>query len=260
VIITCTRASTLASALDDKSGLIYSGYFQATALRTLAQHRPSQARLALVNSDDWHDYVPLHQDLEAIGGKREANEGTNIHAVVQALAQGHDVSAVPEPTRSDGLAVWAYIHEQGWRVVESEAFVANMAHAEPLAGTLDLMLAKGDHHFVGDIKTVGKASEGSKKALAWSIQTAIYAGGQPYDGEVVRDRWGRPLVETDLITGWPFQVLQDTAVVLEVVRGKALVRPVWLDLAKGRHYADIACNIRTLRKNAAPTKEAPAWA
>lgn len=262
MIITCTRPSTLAAALDDKSGLIYSGYLQSTALKTLAENRDLQARLVLINGQDWRAYKDLYLQLEARGGKREASEGTNVHAVVQALAGGYDISTVPSPTREDGQAVWNWIHDNGYRVIASEAFVATLGTlAEPCAGTLDLLLqAPNGEVIVGDIKTVGQPSDFKMKRISWSIQTAVYAAGQPYTEEYGRDRYGRPEIDEKAVGKWePFVVNRKAAVVLAVVRGRATVTPIWLDLEKGWQYAQIACAIRALRSTANPILERAPW-
>lgn len=251
--VACTRPSTLAGAFEDGRGLF--PYIASTTLRTIAENDDLMTRLSLINGEDWRAFKPLYEEAERRGGKREASDGTNIHAVVQALAAGYDVSRVPDPARSDGLAIWNYIRSRGWRVVASERFVANLtALPEPIAGTLDLMVeADGaPRPFVVDAKSVSNPSDGKYSALKWSIQTGCYALGDPVEieGEPPRDRWGRPLVSPDQIGHWPFEVETSYALILEVHRGHAAVQPHWVDLERGIQYAAMACAVRKLKKNA----------
>lgn len=261
-MITCTRPSTLAAALNDKSGLIYSGYLQSTALLTLSRHPDLVSRLMLVNGKDWRDYKPLHQELEARYGKKEASEGTNIHSVVSALHAGYDIAYVPEPTKGDGLAVYEYIQKQDWKILYSEAQVATLDKdllTEQCAGTFDLMLeSTGGEAFIADVKSVATPSEGKYQRLAWSIQLAIYAHGEPYlGGEYLRDQYGRPTLDEKKVGVWNERPSRKAGLILEVVRGRGTVTPYWIDLQKGLVYANIACNIRALRDNANPLIKAP---
>lgn len=253
--VPCTRPSTLAGTFDDSRGLF--PYIASTTLMTVATQQDLFTRLSLLPSQakdgGWRAYKALYEEAERRSGKREASEGTNIHAVVQALAAGYDVAAVPEPARSDGLAVWDYIQARGWLVVASEAMVANLHDLpEPTAGTLDLMLFDpvAEVHFVGDVKSVATPTEGKYSGLKWGIQTACYGMGSPLLEEPPRDQWGRPLVTPSMVGEWPFTVSQEYAVVLEVHRGHAAVAEHWLDLALGRQYAAAACHMRAVKKQA----------
>lgn len=262
--ITCTRPSTLAGALEDKSGLM--PYVASSALKTIAQNPDLMTRLSLTRGESWRDFKPLYEEADKRGGGREASDGTNIHMVVEALANGYDVSMIPEPARSDGQAVFDYITSLGFRIMSTETFVVTIDPAlpEPCAGTTDLILqAPSGRLFIGDTKSAGAHDDGKFGALKWSIQEAIYARGKPYAGHVGRDRWGRPTIDTEHIREWARPIETSHGLVLQVERGSASVRPFWLDLDAGWDMARAACDIRARRKvgqSGALIVGAPAWA
>ncbi len=254
MMVTCTRPSTLSGALDDKGGLI--PYAASTALKTIATNGDLLTRLTLLGktdeTDHWKAYRTIYDEADKRGGGREASEGTNIHSVVQALAMGADVSFIPEPTKSDGLAVWAALKELGITIVASEQFVYCEGLPEPCAGTLDLVGKTPDgDYIVLDVKSVGEAKDAKWSAMRWSIQTATYALGRPYNGPVKRDQWGRPIIDTALVEDWDFGAInQDQALIMQVVRGQADVRPIAVNLDYGREWARLCCRVRAEKKRA----------
>ena len=73
--------------------------------------------------------------------------------VVDALANGYDVSAIPEPARSDGMAVFEAIKSMGLTIVSTEMFLVTIHDdlPEPCAGTTDLILrSRSGRYFIGD--------------------------------------------------------------------------------------------------------------
>ena len=254
-MVTCTRPSTLSGALDDKGGLI--PYAASTALMTIATNPDLLTRLSLLGKTDetghWKAYKDIYNEADKRGGGREASEGTNIHSVVQALALGADVAGIPEPTLSDGLAVWRTLHAEGIEIVASEQFVYSAGLPEHCAGPLDLAgnIPNG-RYIVIDTKSVGEAKDPKYNAMKWSMQTAIYALGKPYDHPYKRDQWGRPVIDTDLVGEWPFGSLdQEVALILQVVRGSAKVTPIRVNLDYGREWARLACRVRAEKKKVA---------
>lgn len=249
-LITCTRPSTLANALDDKSGLM--PYVAATTLKTIRDNPDLATRLSLTKGDSWRDFKPLYEEAERRGGGREASDGTNIHMVVEAIHSGTDVSAIPAEVRRDGEAVVRTIEDLGMRIGLTEQFLVtdDPDLPETCAGTTDLVLQARDGSFlIGDTKSVGSHTDGRYGAVKWGIQTATYAHGRPYVGTVTRDRWGRPQINTDDIRDWSFGALRtDVAVVFEVERGSGTVKVHWIDVAAGWALAQLACEVRAARK------------
>jgi len=251
-----TRPSTIARVLDDSAGLM--PWIASNTLRIVASHPDLMTRMALIRGDTWKDYQPLFEEAEARGGKREASDGTNIHMVVEALHHRMNISAIPEPARTDGQAVYDAIHRLGYDILESEQFVITRGLPELCAGTLDLMLQKPDGTLiVGDTKSTTKLDDGRYSAIKWAIQTAIYNHGRPYTGPPPqRDRWGRPKVDPEAVGSWPAPVDEDRAVILQVERGTGRVAPFLVDTKQGWIMAAAACELRALRKRQGSMVEA----
>lgn len=254
-LVACTRPSTLSGALDDKGGLI--PYSAATTLKTVATNQDLLTRLTLLGKTDetgnWKAFKPIYDEADQRGGGREASEGTNIHAVVQALAMGADVSTIPEPTRSDGIAVWRELAQMGIEIIASEQFVYCGGLPEHCAGTLDLLgKTPSGKIVVIDVKSVSEAKDAKWSAMKWATQTAIYALGKPYPHTYRRDQWQRPIVDLSRVEEWDFDHIdQDSAIIMQVVRGGAAVTPIPVNLNYGREWARLACRVRAERKRAA---------
>lgn len=252
-----TRASTLAKALDDGSGLM--DYYAATTLQAVAASPTLLARVGLVEFDgvlDWRPFKPLAQEAQRQRGKPEAEAGTNIHAVVEALHAGREVM-VPDDVMADAQAVLGALRSLGRRPVATEQFVFTPGLLEPVAGTRDMLVARdgGGMSQVVDIKTTSTLGNARFRAVSWAIQLAVYANGvvypKPSDGE--RDRWGRPPIDGAVLARAAAQssppVDTSTGLVVEVERGTARVQVHQLDLGAGWVLADLACRVRAARKS-----------
>lgn len=263
-LITCTRPSTIANALDEK-GPGLQAYIGASLLKTVAENRDLMTRLSLTRGDTWKDFRPLYVEADKRRPSVEASDGTNVHMVVEALVQGVDISAIPEPTRSDGQAVFDAIHQLGFRVAGAEVFVVTLdGLLEPCAGTTDLILRAPDGTlFIADTKSTGAHDDGKYGALKWAVQTAIYAHGRPYTDPVQRDQWGRPKVDPAKVRQWgPGELNLERALILQVERGSATVRPFWIDIEEGWRMAKAACELRAIRKRGQSgtlLTETPEW-
>lgn len=265
-LIACTRPSTLAGAMEDKGGLM--PYVAASTLKTVSEHPDLMTRLQLTKGDSWRDFKPLYEEADTRGGGREASAGTNIHMVVKALADEatFDLSVIPEPTRSDGQAVYDAIHERGFTIVASEVFLVTIDPRLPeaCAGTADLILrAEDGTHFIGDTKSVGAHGDTKYAGMKWGIQTGVYAHGKPYPHPYARDQWGRPKIDPAKVGEWGFEIDTTRAAVFAVERGAADVRVHWLDLDLGYRLAAAACHVRAARKRGFDVvlgeSEAPEW-
>jgi len=258
-----TRPSTLAGAMEDKSGLM--PYIAASTLRTVAKNDDLMTRLALVKDTGWKAFRPLYDEAEKRNDATAASDGTNIHMVVEALHGGVNISRIPEPARSDGKAVYDFIHNNGFEILASEMFVVTQGLPELCAGTMDLLLRHvvSDTVIVGDTKSVAEITNERYKVMSWAIQTGVYAHGLPYlSNEPSRDRWGRPMVDLDRVGEWShFDINQDWALIIQVERGTAKIEPVWIDINEGWKYAQLACAVRAARKSGvAVSSSRPAWA
>lgn len=252
-LITATRASTLAKALDDSSGLM--DYYAATTLQAVVASPTLLTRLGTIEWDgvlDWRPFKPLVQDAQAQRGKPEAEAGTNIHAVVEALHHERPV-LVPDDVMADARAVLGALRALGRRPIAAEEFVYTAGLPEPVAGTRDMLVARdGAMAQVVDIKSTSTLGSARYRAVSWAIQLAVYANGVPYPTEgLTRDQWGRPRIDPDLLAGGnAVPVDTETALVVEVERGTARVEVHQVDLVAGWHLAGLACQVRRARKPA----------
>ena len=107
------------------------------------------------------------------------------------------------------------------------------------AGSFDRLLwsQASNLYAIGDIKTGSSPDPAYAlrySGLSWAIQLAIYAHGTPWPGG-----W-------DAIPADPPRL--DIGVVLYVPRGSGVCHPITVDLAKGWRAAQLAAQVRTIRK------------
>lgn len=247
---TCTRASTLAKALDAPSdGLM--DYAAAVVLQALVGHPDLLNRALMMDPDaHWRTFKPLVKEAQNRRGKVEASEGTNIHSAVQAIAEGRDVSRLPDEVVRPARLVLAELDALGVEIVGNEVFTACLGRfGEDLAGTADLVLVHDGVLHIGDIKSVEEVGRNTRfSAMAWAAQTTIYAAGLPFPTgyEPKRDRWGRPMVDPTLMVPWSDPMSQDTSLVIEVARDASGVASHEIDL--DTDLVELACKVRAARK------------
>ena len=216
--VAATRASTLAKALDDSAGLM--PYYAATTLQAIVSSPTLRTALGLVEFDgveDWRPFKPLVAQAQAQRGKPEADAGTNIHAVVQAIHEGREVFVADE-VRRDAQAALAALEARGLVLEGSEEFVVAQGLGELVAGTRDararLVAAPDAPQVVVDFKSTSALGAARYRQVGWAIQVACYAHGVPYlPGEPDRDRWGRPLVDLDSLGAGPPMNIEHGAIV-----------------------------------------------
>ena len=247
-----TRISTLAKALEDKGGLM--DFHAATTLQAIATSPTLLTRLGLVEHEgalDWRPFKPLVAEAQAQRGKPEADQGTNIHMVVQALVEERAVLVDPV-TLADAKAVLAALEARGLTPVGSEEFVYAGGLSEPLAGTRDLRctIEGRPQHVAVDIKSTSTLQPVKYGQISWAIQLAGYAHGRPYPTEdLVRDQWGRPKIDPALVQVLaPYEMDTSWGVVVEVERGTGRTELHLVDLDQGWRLAELACQVRAARK------------
>lgn len=259
-LLSATRPSTVARAMEDQSGLF--PYVASTTLKTIHDNRDLYSRLAIINGD-WRAYKELFEECERRGGKREASAGTNVHLALNALANGHSIELVPDEVRNDALGIWDFLKQKHWRIRVSEMFVVTEGLKEVCAGTFDLMLeAPSGALMIADIKTVNESDGGKYRAMGWAIQMAIYARGKPYLDKYERDQWGRPRIDLTRVRNWVTAPKVDYGVVIQCVRGKGRngISAIWVDLNEGWLNAHRCMDIREARKVGASLAQVePQW-
>ena len=120
----CTRASTLAKALDTSNDGL-ADYHTATALQTLIANADLLDRARLIDpAGSWRDYKPVLAAAKERRGSPEAGSGTNIHRAVELLIKGRDPGSIPDHLRKPARMVLDQVAAIGAEVVHSERFVA----------------------------------------------------------------------------------------------------------------------------------------
>jgi hypothetical protein len=249
-----TRVSTLSKVLDDQNGLL--GYTAATTLQQVGAHKDLRGALGVLAAQhgvdaDWREFKGLHEEAQRRRGKPEAQLGTNVHGVMEAIQAGTDVEAFADPGDvADARAALAILDSEDLEPVGSEEFVVVEGLRELVAGTRDILARHRvtERFHVVDLKTSGKPGDESYKALGWATQLALYSRGRPYLEPVERDRWGRPRIDLSLVCEEGRDIDTERGLVVEVIRGTGQAVPHWLDLTIGWAAADLATRVRTARK------------
>lgn len=259
-----TRVSTLAKALDDKSGLI--NWKASMAMIGLMKSKPLQSRvLSMVakGGNLYHDNKkPLAEIVDKAtdlaGAGDAAERGTSIHSFTEMIDDGTlDWGYVPDefkgPLEAYGAAT------EGFTVLDTEVFVAI---DEPVgdtvlrsSGSMDRVLdVPGVGVVVGDVKT---GANEPKFGLGCTCQVATYSRGRRYrddtfigtpafsDGDLDpngvswrKDLWPGVSKSVGLMIHLP----------LEMVRGKYVCDMYVLDLEHGWKAVETAVTVREVKK------------
>lgn len=235
-----TRVSTLAGALDDKSGLI--DWAAANAMVGMVRDRSIAAQvgsLASKHADPWN--VPegktaLKQLVERAkstgGGDEAASLGTAVHEFTEVIDKGEWPEFAPPE-----LVGWLHAYREAmepYELLDAEPFVVN--DELKCAGSMDKLLRVPDGRVVAaDLKT-GKHDPNYAGKV--TLQVACYANSLKYDQETgVRT----PLHDDiDLSTG--------LLIHMPIRSGKPPKVTVYeLDLVKGMEMARLAVAVREAR-------------
>lgn len=234
-----TRASTLAKALDDGTTL---GKWKARMAVIGIARNPDLLALAATTDPGDRDALNdiAERALERAGGTVGRDTGTSLHAAMEMLDCAEDVTHLPGYLLRDALAYQSVCEAESLTPVLSETFVVNDHMGA--AGSFDRLLwdDAGETYVIGDIKT-GSSDDLDYvlrySGLAWAMQLAIYAGGRPWHG--VWQEWA------DLDVATPDQT---RGVIFYIQRGSGTCHPLWLDLEVGRRAAQLAADVRAIKK------------
>lgn len=231
-----TRATTVAKALDDGSGLI--GWSKRMVALGLAQRADLLALVATSNGDKRTLDDVCERAAEAGGSTIRRDLGTAVHAMLEQSWADPDYVA-PAPYTADIEAVHAALAAHGLTVDTTmvERIVVDDTHQ--IAGTFDLLVKCPDGGLrVADIKT-GSSLMG---ALSFSIQLAIYANadalytqGAAADGSQ-DTREPMPPIANDY--GYIIHVQPES--------GRCDIHTI--DLTVGLDALELAMNVRQMRK------------
>ena len=232
-----TRATTVAKALDDGSGLI--GWSKRMVALGLAQRPDLVALVSATGPDDKRTLDSICERAAEAGGSTVRRDlGTAIHGMLEQSWGNPDYIA-PEPYTADIIAVHEALAAAGLTVDTTliERIVVDDTHQ--IAGTFDLMVRDSSGVLrVADIKT-GSSLMG---ALSFAIQLAIYANadalytqGAAADGsEDVRE----PMPE----------LATDYGYILHVQPGSGVCDIHTIDLTIGLDALELAMAVRATNK------------
>jgi hypothetical protein len=236
-----TRISTLAEALDDKSGLLdWSACNAAIGVVRDPAIYAQIAHLTSAHRDPWsipeakQQLKPLVARAQQIAGCDDAaGLGTAFHGLTELVDSGIVPEFVPPPLRP-WLDAYSKAMEP-WEVLDSEVFVA--VDELPSAGSMDRLLRhrRTGRVVAADIKTGQRDPEYPLKP---TLQVAMYARGVRYDQQTGTRT---PLhADLDLDHGLLIHVPIRTG------EPRAALYP--LDLAEGWALAQVAVRVRAARR------------
>lgn len=247
-----TRASSMANYIADHTGLatwerrlLAVGLSQRSDLVAMAAALPAQKSLradkkALTKAERDADAKTcksldeiIEQALEHAGRSFKANMGTAIHS---ATDPGADISVIPEAIQPDARSFLDELARYGAEIVATEVFVAN-DHLTA-AGSFDHLVSFPG---LGVVVLDKKTGMVDGKGLAFSVQLAVYAGGEVYDCETDE----RAPLES--LTGGE-AVNQNVGVIAHIPLGQGRTAFHTVDLNVGRHGAGLASRVRAARQ------------
>ena len=232
-----TRASTIAGVLDDQYNLT-KWHKRMTAIG-LASSPDLIAEVATTDAEDKQALDAVcEKALDRAGAGSAARLGTAIHTASVVVDEGRPTKGLPAELVADANAYQRFCKDNGLVPLAAEVFVANRDLA--VAGSFDRLMAGPKRNIIVDLKTSSKPGAGAYKALAWSIQLAVYAHGKPWSPTNGFCEWADlKLPEPDLERG----------LVLSIVQGSAEVEAYSVDLRAGWEAAHTAVEVYKWRKH-----------
>jgi hypothetical protein len=225
-----TRATTLASTLDDRHAL--EQWRQRRLVLGLSLRSDLQAQVVATRDDDRAGLDRIIADAGEAGGASTArNLGSALHELTARADVGElEVAAIPGPHRRD-VEVYRRVLDEAQLVVELIERVCVLPELV-VAGTFDRVVRRGDRRFVLDVKT------GQRLDYGWgsfATQLAIYAHASTlYDPEAATHS---PMPEVDRLLG----------IVAHLPAGQGRCTLHAVDLEVGWRGAQLAHAVRTWR-------------
>lgn len=220
-----TRATTLAGAVDDTSGLMK---WKARMTLLGAAKNPHLATAALAAGDNkWELNKLADKAAEAAGGDVAAITGTSMHSFTERIDRGEPMGDVPEVLRGDVLAYQTAT--AAMKRLHIEQFV--VCDELKAAGTPDLIVEFEGERYIADKKT-GSVDYPHKMAA----QLAIYAHSQMYD------------IETGRRTPLP-AVNGQRGIIIHLPAGEGTAQLYWVNIAAGWEAAQLGVKVNEWRKH-----------
>ena len=218
------RTSTFAKTLDS-GGQGLMAWYAWNVLK--GAQRPEARHLVTEAVEAPKAPAKVMESLAEIGGsRRAANTGTNRHELVAAALHGLPMDHLPAQARMELSNILHLIRSIG--TVEAVEF-PTVCDDYQTAGVCDLLLKDHDGRpVVADLKT-GK----TKDPLGWSLQLIAHGRAWHWDGTTRTQpvAWAKPRL-----------------IVIHAPQGGGDLSAIELDPDKALHAADIAVQVRALRK------------
>lgn len=228
-----TRATTLAGAIDDKSGLML--WKQRLTALGLVDRRDLLTAIAATDPGDKKALNRLVEEAaEHAGATAAATIGTALHTFTERIDLGLDVGPVPAGLEADLHAYRAFTAAAAWHVEAVEVFLVN--HAYTVAGTADRIVRIDGRNYIADVKS----SQSVDFVQSWAAQTAIYANSLPWDyGKGCTVPWG--------VDGQPEAPSKDRALIIHMPAGQGRCSAYWIDIKAGWDAVRLAVRVREYR-------------
>lgn len=228
-----TRATTLAGAIEDQTGLT-KWKMRNAVLGTTS--RPDL--LALAQSSTAEDKKQLDELCEkalvVAQADSRSNLGTALHRFTERLDRSEPDLVIPAAYAAD-IAAYQRAKNEG-RIETRPDYIERITVVPELgtAGTIDRIVRRDGQVYMADLKT------GASLDMSWlkiAIQLALYAHGRalwnPDSGQY------EPIPKVD----------QSKAIVIHVPAGTGEAVLYWVDIDAGWKAAQVCSTVRELRKS-----------
>lgn len=223
-----TRATTIASTLDDSFGL--TRWKQRMTALGITKRRDLFTAIAATSPDDKAALDALcEQAMEAAGASAAATTGTALHAFTERLDRGLELGDVPDEYAADLDAYREVTAATGWSVKGVEVFTVN--HTHKIAGTADRVVEIDGIRYIADVKTGSTLDH----PHAFAAQLAIYARSLPYD------------IDAGHTVPWDKVPNQDRGLIIWLPAGQGRCELRWIDLDAGWKAVGMALRVRAWR-------------
>lgn len=218
-----TRATTLAGAIEDSSGLIK---WKSGMTLLGAAKQPHLAMAALAAADNKSELYKLAEKAaEAAGSDIASLTGTAMHTFTERIDRGQEIGDVPDLFRPDVLAY------QEATIAMKRLHIEQLVVCDELkaAGTPDLIVEWDGVRYIADKKT-GSVEYPHKMAA----QLGIYAHSQHYD---IATGKRTPLPGVDGQRG----------IIIHLPAGEGVAKLYWVNIAAGWDAVQLGVKVREWR-------------
>lgn len=232
-----TRASSLSGAIEDKFAV--NQWAQRQVGIGVARSQHLIAGFAATDPKNTRTLNELvEKALDASGATAAREIGSAIHAATERYDYGEPLDGLPDHVVKDVQAYAKATERAQLEPALAELFVVN--DDLKVAGSLDRLVRSASGGFgILDIKTSSNPDSYRYAGLSWAVQLAVYANSTPYCSQQGRMSW------VDLGVTAPNK---EVGIVAHIQQGSGKCRLFTVDLVKGYEFAQMAADVRAVRK------------